>query len=354
MCNILILTPGQMPNKKEFETMCHNNWHSYGLVTKIDGKLDITKGVPESGEIDAEAIWKLLERDVEFERYLHVRHNTAGATTLENTHPFEVFYSDKKHVVFMHNGTLYPFKSKKQSPNGTMIDDDDGPSDSYNFTKDVLTELVAGTNFGTGKGDVHHPMFKRILEQFWLANNRGILIVNDQAPLLLGDWKEYKPQGTDFVIKSANLEYFQNVTRGPEFSRREAAKKIQEEAERKAKGSTSTPMVTSLSNFRFEAKHRFYALKDSIVNILSDWNVYDRSGAVSLGFATRDELEELYNSKADCIAVMDWVFSDYAKLYEEFCDLEDDKDKATKKIATMTEELKELRAYVFKEDQKVG
>ncbi len=352
MCNILILKPGEMPNKTEFETMCHNNWHSFGLVTKIDGKLDIIKEAPESGEIDAGAIWKLLERDKQYERYLHVRHNTAGATTLENTHPFDVFFSDNKHIVFMHNGTLYPFKSKKQSMNGVLIDDDDGPSDSFNFAKDVLTELVAGTNFGTGKGDIHHPMFKKILEQFWLANNRGILISNDQAPLLLGDWKDYKPKDTDFVIKSANLEYFQNVTRGPEFSRREAAKKKKEEAENKTK-SNKTPMIVPLSNFRFEAKHKFFQLKDSIVNILNDWNVYDRTGAVSLGFATRDELEELYASKSDCIAVMDWVFTDYANLYEEFMELEDDKDAATKKIATIMSELKELRAHVHKE-QKVA
>src|ERR1700751_2562549 len=120
MCNIIILKKDQMPIKNEFVTMCQNNWHSYGLVTKFGDKIDINKKVPENGEVDPEELYKLLERDIEYERILHVRHNTAGATNLENCHPFNVYYDEanKRNIVFMHNGTMYEFKSKKKSETG--------------------------------------------------------------------------------------------------------------------------------------------------------------------------------------------------------------------------------------------
>lgn len=355
MCNILYLKSGQMPDRREFKNMCHNNWHSYGLVTKIDGKLSIIKKVPEGGEIDDQEIWDLLVRDKDYERFLHVRHNTAGLTNLENAHPIPIYFepSTGKHVEFMHNGTMYQYKSKKLSPTGTSIDDDDGPSDTKNYADQVLTPTIAGCNFGTGKADLWHPMIRKILNQFWPTSNRGVLISGDQAPLLFGDWKEYKVKdsfGKEDIILSANIDYFPSVTRGPEFDRRkEEEQKILAAAKGTKKevgGEQKYAVVTPLSKFQFGLKHGFFSLKDSLVNVLSDWNVYDRSGATRLGFATKPELEELYQSKSDCITVMDWVFTDYAKLYEEMMELEEDKDICTKMIATMKGELTDLRNLV--------
>lgn len=361
MCNILILNPDVMPIREEFDNMCYNNWHSYGLVTMVGGKLDIIKKVPESGEIDPDEIWKLLERDIEFKRILHVRHNTAGTTSLENCHPFDVFYQKKKdsekQVVFMHNGTLYEYKSKKWVGQ-TYVDDDSGASDTQNFTNRVLIPYISGMDFSTGKADIHHPAMVTLLKKFWpVSSNRGILIANDQPPLILGDWKKIKGENGEEIL-SANDDYFKTVSRGPEKTRREEATRKAEEARKKDKGfrvvgGTSTSTATTgtaivpLSSFDFGAKHGAFSLQTSLKHILDDWEIWDRTTAVSIGAATQDELEQIYDGgKKNTVILMDWIFTDYASLYGEFLELEEKCKKQEKHIATVAEELKDARALL--------
>lgn len=358
MCNILVLNPDVMPIREEFDNMCYNNWHSYGLVTMVGGKLDIIKKVPESGEIDPEEIWKLLERDIEFQRILHVRHNTAGTTSLENCHPFDVFYQKKKEsekqVVFMHNGTLYEYKSKKWV-NQTYVDDDSGPSDTQNFTNRVLVPYMSAMDFGTGKADIHHPAMVTLLKKFWpVSSNRGILIANDQSPLILGEWKKTKGQNGEEIL-SANDDYFKSVTRGPEKARRDAAEAKAKEEQKKGKGFRivdSTPASTStnivpLASFDFSAKHGVFSLSTSLKHILDDWEIWDRTTAVQIGAATQSELEQIYDGgKKNTVILMDWIFTDYASLYAENLDLEEKAKKQESHIATMAAELKDARALL--------
>lgn len=353
MCNILVLKPGQMIPQEDFWNMCYNNWHSYGLITRVDGKLDVQKHVPESGEIDPQVLWDLVKRDIQFERILHVRHNTAGATSLENCHPIPIYFDPKtgKQIEFMHNGTLYQYKSKKYTTDGKVEDDPDGPSDTANFATQIIQPLVAGSNFGTGRGDIQHEFFKRVIREFWPSTgNRGILIANDQAPFLFGDWKKTKAEDGSEVI-TANTDYFSTVSRGPEYARREAFRKQAEEQRRRE--SLSSPSsneslvpVTRVDEFNFSGPKTDFELPTSIKNIFDDWNVWSREGSAALGCLTKDELGELYLDKETTLHLMDWVFTDYYNLYEEFVELEEDKEKATKHIATMAEELKELRSYV--------
>lgn len=361
MCNILVLEPGVMPDYDEFKNMCYNNWHSYGLVTRVADKLDIKKHVPASGEINPDELWDLVGQDVDFKRYVHVRHNTAGATTVENAHPFDVFYSGDKQIVFMHNGTLYPYKSKKKNNLGQLEDDDTGPSDTKNFVDQILTPYIAASDFGNGKGDLASPELKRLLDAFWITNNRGILIANDQDHMLLGTindhqgWKTKKNKaGQEFL--TSNVDYFMNVTRGPEFSRRAAQQAKAKAATASTANKTGTNVIpfAKLEDFNFKKRHGFYELGNSLVNILSDWNVYDRSGAITLGNATRDELIDLYANKQDCISVMDWVFSDYANMYVEMMDLEDKHDKSSKKVASLVNEIKALKAELRGFESQVG
>jgi hypothetical protein len=359
MCNILLLKPGQMIPQEDFWNMCYNNWHSYGLITKVDGKLDVQKHVPESGEIDPQVLWDLVKRDIEYERILHVRHNTAGATNIENCHPLPIYYDPKtgKQIEFMHNGTLYQYKSQKLSSTGALVDDPDGPSDTANFATQIIQPLVAGSNFGTGKGDIHNDFFKKIIREFWPSTgNRGILIANDQASFLFGDWKKTKAEDGSDVI-TANTEYFASVVRGPEHTRREAVKKEAEEKRRRENPGSSTPVgVTRVDLFNFKGQTTPFELPSSVKHIFDDWNVWSREGSAALGCLTKDELAELYLDKDTTLHLMDWVFTDYYNLYEEFLEIEEDKEKATKYIATMAEELKELREYVksLKEERKAA
>lgn len=385
MCNILWLKAGQMPLKEEFWNMCYNNWHSYGLITKVDGQLDIKKVVPTSGEVDPQEVWDLILKDRQYERFLHVRHNTAGTTSEENCHPFSVLFQERKgktplNLQFMHNGTLYDFKSKKMSSTGTMIDDDSGPSDTQNFVNQVLVPYLSSLDTGNGKGNLEDPLIKGLIRKFWpLTGNRGIVISGDQAPLLLGDWKKMKAaDGSDIV--SSNDDYFSKVSRGPEFDRREAAEK---ERQAKNRALASSTMIAGASSFRTTAagthvqtgdvvpftrfdfcfKDRtptMYDLKTSFAHILNDWNVWDRDVAVSLGAATADELKELVDKNPkDAVILMDWIFADYAKVYEELCEVEEKHRKATDRIATVTGELNELRKWcsdngLFDKNKKVS
>lgn len=347
MCVILHLKPGVMPIKDQLWNACYNNWHSFGLVTKVDGRLDIVKKCPESGEVDPQEVWDLAQKDIEFERFLHLRHNTAGATTVENTHPFDVYYQDgKRHrqVVFMHNGTFYNYKSKKKGPTGNEIDDDSGPSDTKNFVDRVLVPSLSQLDRGDGKGDIQNPFFKEMVKKFWSANNRGLLISSDQEPVFIDDWKIVKGEGGKEFLAS-NDTYFDKVDRGPEHTRR----LVRAENEKKARG-TGTPIVTTsgkqfvrLADFDFgPTRHPFFTLSESTVNILNDWDFYDRKNAVSLGYASLEELSDLYREKNDCLVVMDWIFTDYAQLYKEYEDLEEKHKKASNKIAELVESIKSL------------
>jgi hypothetical protein len=339
MCVILYLTPGQMPDQEKLYNAVWNNWHSYGLVTMVDGKLDVKKKVPKK-EVDPVEVWNLLKEDRGYPRFLHLRHNTAGATTPENCHPFDVFFDQKsgRHRLFMHNGTLYDYKSKKTNSNGGVVDDDSGPSDTKNFVDRVLIPYLSGTNFGDGHGDVKSKLVQNLVMKFWSTNNRGVIIANDQPSFFLGDWKKIKiGEGKDDEIVCSNDDYFDTLKRGPEFDRRRL--QAEEAAKAKPKGTTvpSVRSVEKLSDYR-NGTHGFYSLSTSLANIVNDFELYDRVHAVSLGYATRQELEELYDQKNDCLYVMDWVFTDYANLFKEYEVLQEKHEAATKIIATLKTE----------------
>lgn len=335
MCNIIRFLPGQMIDEEKFFNCVYNNWHSYGLVTKSDGKMQIDRVVPESGEIDPKEIWTKIKKNIDVERILHVRHNTAGKTDMENCHPIDILYipgkrgRGERQIVFMHNGTMSEYKSKT-IVNGITRDDDDGPSDTRNFAEQVLQPIIQA-DYGSGVGDLSNATLKKILTKFWTFGNRGVLIANDQPSLFLGEWKEF---GVGDVLKVANTEYFDKVTRGPEFSRREAAKKQSETPSRTIRS------FSNIKDFPFDAKHGFFRLSESACNLLSDWDIYNREHAVSVGYMTQDELSEIYKNKNDCIHLMDWVFTDYAVLYKENLELEEKLKRSSNKIAEMVEEFK--------------
>lgn len=370
MCNILFLKPGVMPKRDDFWNMCYNNWHSYGLVTLVDGKMDIKKFVPDVhvGEIDPKELWDLLVRDKEYPRFVHVRHNTAGATSEENCHPFDVFYQQKggkeHQVVFMHNGTLYEYKSKKLNDNNVLIDDESGPSDTLNFTNRVLIPFMSSCDFGQGKADLDSPYMRKLLLKFWpTTGNRGLLIANDQEPFFLGDWKKTKGENDEEII-TANDDYFKAVVRGPEKMRRDAAeafKKKQEEEARKnvvpfRQGITENKIhnISDFTCFTTGAQHPVYGLTSSLKDVLSDWEVWDRHTAVGLGAATADELEEIWKEKKDCLILMDWIFSDYATLYGEFLEIEEKKKRASQYISELVQENEHLRGLLNDVKQDVA
>jgi len=344
MCNILELTPGVMLDRDAFDTMCYNNWHSYGVVTFRPDGMSVIKHVPESGEIDPAELWAILEAEIDHPRIVHVRHTTAGTTSLNNCHPFTVFEKDGREVLFMHNGTMHQFKSKKWVKNeeytptrnytggGGWEDDDTGPSDTMNFATEVLTPYLSSMNVGNGTGDYSNNLFKAVLMKFWPPSNRGVLMANDQTPFFFGEWKTVtNSEGKE--IKTSNTDYFKEIKRGPEFQRIEARRKLFEEAEKAkqaavSQNTTKLPAkgeVIRLSDYSKELNKKLtgFELKGTLANILTDHNVWDRDAAVMLGMATHNELEQIYHDKQVCLQVMDWIFADYGNLYDEMAILED-------------------------------
>lgn len=355
MCNILILEPGQSLDKDKFYNMVYNNWHSWGLVTKVGDRLDIKRNVPESGENDPEEIWNAVEKDKDFLRFLHVRHTTAGKTDLENCHPFDVYYDPKsgRQVLFMHNGTLHTFKSMKPGPHAnTTVQDDDGPSDTKNFVDEILIPYVAQADYGNGRGDISSKAVKMLLSRFWTGQNRGLLISSDAPFTLLqrSEWKEIPAEDGTTTIWSANDLYFDKVIRGPEFTRREAEKerlRLEEasknvsEREAQTKALTTIPALTQLSDVNVRTKHPFFGLTEKISDILNDWDFYgdDRNGRATLGMATDAELATLYEDRDICIWLMSYMFGDYATLVDELKDIQDKKSKAELVIAALKKQI---------------
>ena len=350
MCNILRFLPNQMMDEEKFFNCVWNNWHSYGLILKDgQGGMDVIKVVPESGENDPKEIWQLIKDNMAMERILHVRHTTAGVTDLDNAHPISVLYIPRKggrkarEIQFMHNGTMAEYKSRI-TEHGVTKDDNTGPSDTRNFVDQILTP-VCQADYGTGAGDLSNPILQKILQKFWPFSNRGVLIANDQPSFFLGDWKEF---GVGDIIKVANVDYFDKVQRGPEFDRR---KKADEEAKAREPSSfrpfdTSGVSYGNLKDFDFTRKHDFYSLSESAVNILSDWEVYDRSSAVSVGLLKHEDLLSIYADKTTCLTLMDWIFTDYHQLYTEHLKLEEKHQKASNKIAELVEENRTQEVHV--------
>lgn len=359
MCNILVLEEGQMIDKDKFWNMCYNNWHSWGLVTKIGGRLDIQRKVPESGEIDPQEVWDACQKDIQYQRFLHVRHTTAGVTDLENCHPFDVYYDPKsgRQVLFMHNGTLHSFKSMKPTATGSAwVVDDSGPSDTKNFTDQVLIPYVAQADFGNGRGDITSSSLKLLLSKFWTNQNRGLLISSKDPFLLLGrsEWKEIKSTDEISTVWSANDQYFDKVIRGPEFERRQAAEKerlrLEEEAKQQTKEASTTTRtpLTKLSDItrRHGSDHPHFGLTEKLDEILNDWDFYDddRKGRASLAYATDKELEELHANKDVCVWLMNYMFSDYATLLEEHEETLEAKKRGELVIAAQKKQIQELQA----------
>lgn len=350
MCKIICLQPEQKIPSINLANACYNNWHSYGLITLKTsdvGPATLVVDKKAADEVDPVEVEALLNENIEYFRVLHLRHNTAGASTIENAHPFKVYEDETGlEVYFMHNGTLHEYKPKKVGPNGVYTDDDSGPSDSKNFADRVLKPILKA-DFGDGLGAINNKLFQEVINKYWSSNNRGILVSNRHAPFIIGDWKTVDLGGEK--IFCSNDSYWYKVERGPEHTRRLVREEnAKQEAKKKAEqgivktGTSENPYVllrewTSLIG----AKHPAYKLKESPANLPDDWDVWTRDcAAQSLPYMTRPELEELaQKAPAEFMAIVDYIFTDYGVLYDEFTQLEEKKKIGERMISQLKRQL---------------
>lgn len=99
MCNI-IARPKNAPKIREnyLINSAKNNPDGFGIVAKLNGKIEVEKTLDSSKGIDI--IRKLEKDNAEF--LAHFRLTTHGETNLENTHPFEI----RDEVFVVHNGVI--------------------------------------------------------------------------------------------------------------------------------------------------------------------------------------------------------------------------------------------------------
>jgi hypothetical protein len=326
MCKIIILEPGFTLPYELLENAVYNNPDGYGLILKDPKykKLQIIRSKTVDGKMpenDPKSIYDLLRENDDCQRFLHVRHRTEGPIDDDNTHPFVSFFSDKRQVYFMHNGTLYDYKPKSGQTtwvNNVRVESkgDGEISDSKKFNDDVLFPFLNKFTGDQGKGDIHDPLFEMYVKKFWGVGgeNRGLLISNDQDYKLISSdkWKTISVDSGKFL--ASNDSYFKDVIRGPEFERRKAAKAKEEAANPRPKfqqGNTNTWPITPIKDIDL-------AKTVSLKNNLQDFfnlgvDCWDEESLVALSNVTEPEFIDLANKHPEEMASMMVILTSYYK-----------------------------------------
>lgn len=304
MCQVFWLAPNVMPKKEDFYNCVYNNWHGYGLVTKVGKKLDIKRAVP--AENDPAELWGMLEENLEYERFLHLRHATAGDLSLINAHPFDVISSSKGDVVFMHNGSL-----SGQDPKTMAAISADDPRKKWSDTKYWVETFLTPYLASLKTVDIHDANLKMIIGTFWQQNNRGILISSHQKPATLGTWVTMKGED-EKVYFAANDTYFRDVIRGPEKDRRE---KIKSEArQREVANGNVIPFGDGKNlqgKLRSEHFTKVFGVTQQFKDIINDPALYEDSNLEFLCNLTPMEVAYMFD-KLDANEEKDsWHFIGY-------------------------------------------
>lgn len=200
MCAIIYLPAGTSLSTAHLTNCVYNNAHGFGIVTNVDGKLDVYKHFDEKGN-DPEHVEEELKKRNNLDRYLHLRYATVGAKNLDNTHPFTVYEGNDNHsIVFMHNGGFYDFKTNENKD----------ISDTRSFSEKLLHPLLQKFHGDNGIADIEDEVLEKILSKYFSSTNRGLLISNKLTPLFLGEWKTFESNNHKFVV--SNNDYFTLVT----------------------------------------------------------------------------------------------------------------------------------------------
>lgn len=293
-----------MPDKDKLFNIVWNNPDGYGLIVKDtkESKLQIFRECPK--ENDPEVIYKLLQENIDLDRFLHVRHRTCGPINLDNTHPFTSYWSEERQVYFFHNGTLQDYKPSAGGTtyeNGVRterIAEEATLSDSKKFNDQVLSPLLNRFKGDNGLADIHDPVFQSIFNKYWGYGvvNKGLLVSNDQNSLIIGksNWTEIDGADGKKHLSSNGNEYSMKLQRGPEFERR---KKKEEENKKPRFQGTGTNITVLNSNSRALTNLKDVNLKpitlltEELVNIFEDNDIESFEGLSNLCYLTEVELE---------------------------------------------------------------
>jgi len=197
MCVIIELKENQMFPEKALENAVRNNPDGVGIVYLNGDDVRVERHLPEKP--DPEFVMRLLEKDKDTTRFLHLRYRTRGPINKENLHPFSVINNKTNSLYLMHNGTFQVGSSTVES------------SDSKIFAEEVVRPILERLKFKNGFIDLDDPVVKLIFSAHVKDYNK-VLLINRGSALKLGNWLEYSKDGEAWDV--SNLSYFNNSVRG--------------------------------------------------------------------------------------------------------------------------------------------
>ena len=205
MCVIIEIKKGSQFPEKNLRNATMNNKDGFGLIILDDNKkVKVERFITESGN-DPDHVQEVLKSYEDKDVILHLRHNTKGTTTKDNTHPFMTLSDNKNSVYMMHNGTMYEYSNKFGEGK------DEVRSDTQLFNEFVLRPYLKSLKPTNGKIILDTESNKFILSKLIPNNNRVVIVNNGQEPLYLGDWVEYTTlDGQLFTV--SNTSYFNSPT----------------------------------------------------------------------------------------------------------------------------------------------
>lgn len=195
MCTILFL-PKNVPIKEDsIRNMVLNNPDGFGLLFKdTDGTVKQVAREFYPDGTDPNRVIHMLKKYKQYDRLVHVRYNTVGHSSLDNTHPFEVFNNKKRTVYMMHNGTLYDYRPQDVSK-----------SDSRLFAEIFLTPLLKEH---TVNGDYYRGMLPKVIDKFVSTQSKIVLWGSHLEPLFIGPWIHEKNTDGSYHYSTSNNDYF--------------------------------------------------------------------------------------------------------------------------------------------------
>jgi hypothetical protein len=351
MCVIITLGCNASIKKEHLFNAVANNWHGFGLIIKKGNTLEVVRKFDDEGS-DPGEIWGLLEANKQYERVLHVRFNTRGASDLTNTQPFNVMKVEGgREVWFAHNGTLHSYGDGQST----------GKSDTLDFADSVLLPILGKWSGELGLGDYTDPTFLKVITKFWSPASKGLLFSNDLSPLRFGDgWSSYIHTGeSEGEVWVSNKEYFDKITRGPTFQKMEAERKAKE-AEERAKtqeiipfGGNSSPSQLPLHVWSGNTAKDPRIIK-AVNDIVDTWQLEDAEEVALLSNVSFDEWMAVVEDQ-DKFSLAALIQRLSQHLYEVViidCQRKDDKldslqgklDRATKRIAELSNNKENDRA----------
>lgn len=237
MCVIIHLLPEHSINEDILSNALHNNWHSWGIITKDaqaekKKRLKVFRGVAENGDLeerdpragschkDFDEIKRIINDGQKLERFIHFRHATRGTVDMPNCHPLPLFENDDRQVFMMHNGSfsgnLGGFVQREVKDGYRVpVNNNFVPSDTFEFVNAHLKEPLGYFS----EGDYTDPMFqKHIWGPLWGrvgSTSKVILIANDLEPMRAGPWVTFVDKEGQNAYYASNNDYFKDVIRGP-------------------------------------------------------------------------------------------------------------------------------------------